>query len=76
MVPKRLQEYDLTKRALGIRLVTKCVEYFFDGNDVFRLFIDCLPHYAICAFAEPFLNIESKRREVESEVSCKCSIIV
>ena len=47
MVTKVLQEHNLSKRPLSIRLVSESIEYFFDGHYRARLLIDSLPNDSI-----------------------------
>lgn len=60
MISKCSQEHNFTKGALSIGFITKCIEYFFNSNDLFRFFINRFPHNSIRTFAQPLKQFKKK----------------
>lgn len=59
MIPEGLQEHDFPESSLRVRLVPEGVEDLLDRDGLAGFSINRLPDDAVCAFSEPFLNVES-----------------
>lgn len=55
---KRLQKHDFPEGTLSISLISKGVEDFFHSHHFPGSSVYGLPHYAVCAFAQPLLNVK------------------
>lgn len=60
-----LEEHDLSQgesylaeSALGVRGVMKGIEHLLEGDHLFGLFVDCLPHNTVGSFAQLLQDIE------------------